>query len=88
MTAPADCSNPPIAQPITLCAPGMAVDLIKQLLQVIVAWSADKPQYGAFRATAGGLDRPAAVDQRALCVCSHRGGISDRRSVLPSPAGN
>ena len=59
---------------VTSLIGAVAVGLIKQLLQVIVAWSLDKPQYGAFALPLGGLVRPVIVDQRALCVCSHRGG--------------
>ena len=56
----------------------VAVGLIKQLLQVIVTWSLDKPQYGAFALPLAVLFVLSLLTS-ALYVCAAiAGGISDR----------
>jgi uncharacterized BrkB/YihY/UPF0761 family membrane protein len=56
----------------------VAVGLIKQLLQVIVAWSLDKPQYGAFALPLAVLFVLSLLTSVLYVCAAIAGGISDR----------
>jgi len=56
----------------------VAVGLIKQLLQVIVAWSLDKPQYGAFALPLAVLFVLSLLTSVLYVCAAITGGISDR----------
>ena len=56
----------------------VAVGLIKQLMQVIVAWSLDKPQYGAFALPLAVLFVLSLLTSVLYVCAAIAGGISDR----------
>ena len=60
----------------------MAVGLIKQLLEVIVAWSLDKPQYGAFALPLAVLFVLSMLTSVLYVCAAIAGGISDREVPL------
>jgi membrane protein len=60
----------------------VAVGAIKQLLEEIVAWSLDKPQYGAFAAPLAILFILALLTTVLYASAALAGGISDRQVPL------
>ena len=60
----------------------VAVGAIKQLLEVIVAWCLDKPQYGAFAAPLAILFVLSLLTTVLYASAALAGGISDRQVPL------
>lgn len=60
----------------------VAVGAIKQLLEVIVAWCLDKPQYGVFAAPLAILFVLSLLATVLYASAALAGGISDRRVPL------
>ncbi|WP_457207712.1 YihY/virulence factor BrkB family protein [Nocardioides sp. P5_C9_2] len=63
----------------------VAIGLVKQLMQVIVAWSLDKPQYGAFALPLGVLFVLSLLTSVLYVCAAIAGGISDRDVPLDRP---